>query len=172
MRLSLAVNGHHKVLASLNAKGWLNAHVNVSHEVESSSDNRVWLHAIDTSNEPNTTHSYWGDLPIGFGDKVEIEILGDGESDTPIKISRTTDNPNNLFSNAAQARQLLDSVKSCDLALHGILDRAKDAEPEEEYKKLALAVGSVLVELDRQLLSPTLRRHPDLQQVAEVMNLR
>lgn len=172
MRLSLAVNGRQKARASLTTKGWLSAHVSLSQKIESSSNDRVWLNAIDTSEEPNTTHSSWGGIPLVLGDKVEIEILADGESDAPDEVSRTTDNPNNLFSNAAQARQLLDSVKTCDVALQDILDRAKDAEPDDEFKKLALAVGSVLVELDRQLISPTLRRHPDLLQIAEDMKIR
>ena len=172
MRLSLAVNGQQKACASLTTKGWLSAHVSLSHEVESSPDDRVWLNAIDTSEEPNTTHSSWGGIPLVLGDKVEIEILADGESDAPSEVSRTTDNPNNLFSNSAQARQLLDSVKTCDMVLQDILDRAKDVEPEDEFKKLALAVGSILVELDRQLISPTLRRHTDLLHLAEEMKLR
>lgn len=153
-------------------KGWLSAHVSLSHKVEPSSNDRVWLNAIDTSDEPNTTHSSWGGFPLVLGDKIQIEVLADGESDAPREVSRTTDNPNNLFSNDAQARQLLDSVKTCDKALQEILDRAKDIEPEDEFKKLVLAVGSVLVEIDRQLISPTLRRHPDLLHTAEEMKIR
>jgi hypothetical protein len=172
MRISLAINGQQKARASLTAKGWLSAHVNLSHEVESPSNDRVWLNAIDMSEEPNTTHSSWGGFPLVVGDKVEIAILADGESDAPNEVSRTAENPSNLFSSAEQARQLLDSVSTCDIALQQILDRAKGIESEDEVRKLALAVGGILVELDRQLISPTLRRHPDLLQVAEKMKLR
>jgi hypothetical protein len=172
MRLSLGVNGQHKVRASLTAIGWLGAHVSLSNGIESESNDRVWLNAVDISAEPNTTHSTWGGFPLVPGDKVEIAILADGDSDAPSEVSTTTDNPHNLFSTPAQARQLLDSVKTCDIALQEILDRAKGVEPDDEFKKLALAVGSVLVELDRQLISPTLRRHPDLLQIAEDMNVR
>lgn len=172
MRFSLAINGQQKVRASLTAKGWLGAHVNLSNGIEPESSDRVWLTAIDTSDEPNTTHSSWGGFPLVEGDKIEIQILADGESDAPSEVSQTTDNPNNLFSIPAQARQLLDSVKTCDIALQEILDRAQGSEPDDEFKKLALAVGSVLVELDRQLISPTLRRHPDLLRIAEDMKIR
>lgn len=172
MRLSLAVNGQQKARASLTARGWLGAHVNLSNDIESESNDRVWLNAVDTSKEPNTTHSTWGGFPLVPGDKVEIEVLADGESDAPQEVSETTENVNNLFSDAGQARRLLDSVKSCDTALQEVLEWAKDAEPEDEFRKLALAVGSVLVELDRQLISPTLRRHPDLLLAAQDMKLR
>ncbi|WP_142988372.1 hypothetical protein [Granulicella rosea] len=172
MRLSLAVNGQQKARASLTARGWLGAHVNLSNGIESESNDRVWLNAIDTSKEPNTTHSTWGGFPLVPGDKVEIEVLLDGESDAPQEVSETSENVNNLFSDTEQARQLLKSVKSCDTALQEVLERAKDVESEDEFRKLALAVGSVLVELDRQLISPTLRRHPDLLPAAQDMKLR
>jgi hypothetical protein len=171
MRLSLAINGQQKVRASLTARGWLGAHVSLSNDIESESNDRVWLNAIDTSKEPNTTHSTWEGFPLVQGDKVEIEVLADGESDAPQEVSESSENVSNLFSDAGQARQLLDSVKSCDTALQEVLERAKDVEPEGEFRKLALAVGSILVELDRQLISPTLRRHPDLLLAAKDMKL-
>jgi chaperonin cofactor prefoldin len=172
MRLSLAVNGEQKARASLTARGWLGAHVNLSNGIESESNDRVSLNAIDTSAEPNTTHSTWGGFPLVPGDKVEIEVLLDGDSDAPHEVSETTENANNLFSDAEQARRLLDSIKSCDTALQEVLERARDVEPEDEFRKVALAVGSVLVEMDRQLISPTLRRHPDLLFAAQDMKLR
>ena|SRR5665213_1776964 len=172
MRLSLAVNGQQKARASLTARGWLGAHVNLSSGIESESNDRVWLNAIDTSKEPNTTHSTWGGFPLIPGDKIEIEVLLDGESDAPQEVSETSENVSNLLSDAGQARQLLDSIKMCDTALQEVLERAKGVESEDEFRKLALAVGSVLVEFDRQLISPTLRRHPDLLLAAQDMKLR
>ena len=132
----------------------------------------MWLNAIDTSDEPNTTHSMWGGTPLVVGDKVEIEVLPDGDSDPPDEVSRTTDNPNNLFSDNGQARLIFASIQACDKALSEVLERAKDVEPEEEFRKLSLAIGSIAVELDRQLISPTLRRHPDLLRLAEDLKLR
>jgi hypothetical protein len=172
MRLSLAVNGQQKARASLTTDGWLGAHVNLSQGVESDSNDRVWLSSTDRSEEPNATHSTWGGVPLVIGDKVEIEILPDGDFDAPDKVSRTTENPNNLFSVSEQARLLFASIKTCDKALWEVLRRAKDVEPEDELHKLRLAVGSVLLEIDRQLISPTLRRHPDLLQLAEELKLR
>ena len=172
MRLSLLVNGQQKARASLTASGWLGAHVSLSQGIESESGDRVWLNAIDISDEPNTTHSMWDGISLALGDKVEIEVLPDGDSDPPSEVSRTTDNPSNLFSDEEQARQLFASIQACDKALAEVLERAKDVEPEEEFRKLTLAIGSVLVELDRQLMSPTLRRHPALLRLAEELNLR
>ena len=101
-----------------------------------------------------------------------IEVLADGDSDPPSEVSCTTENPSNLFSDEEQARRLFSSIQTCDTALSEVLGRAKDVEPEDEFRKLALAVGSILAELDRQLISPTLRRHPDLLGLAEELGVR
>ena len=87
-------------------------------------------------------------------------------------MSETSENVSNLFSDAEQARQLLDSVKICDTALKEVLEHAKAVESEDEFRKLAHAVGSVLVEIDRQLISPTLRRHLNPLLTAQDMKLR
>lgn len=172
MRLSLSVNGEQKARASLTATGWLGAHVSLSRGIDTESNDRVWLNAIDTTDEPNTVHSMWAGAPLAAGDTVQIEVLEDGESDPPAEVTRTTENPNNLFSDHEQARQLFTAVKACDEILSKVLERAQGSEPEDEFRKLTLAVGSVLVELDRQLLSPTLRRYPDLLPLAEELKLR
>jgi hypothetical protein len=173
MRLSLAVNGRHVVKAALCVKGWLSAHVTLSHDIESEeSPNSVWLNAADISHDPNTIHSAWDAIPLSVGDRVEIDILPDGESDSPTTIRRTSDSPKNLFSEAGQARSLLAAVKTCDEALMGVLDRAKAVEPPDEFHKIALAIGDIIAELDRQLISPTLRRHPTLLAEAEELKIR
>jgi hypothetical protein len=173
MRLSLSVNDRHVVRASLEAQGWLSAHVNLSHGMTfDHSEDRVWINAIDVSNEPNSSHSTWDAVPLSIGDKVAIEVLPDGESDPPTGITQTSESPNNLFSDVDQARTLLAAIKICDKELWAALGRANEAEPEEEFIKIRNAVGSVLVEFDRQLISPILRRHPELLSEAQQMNLR
>jgi hypothetical protein len=134
--------------------------------------NRVWLNAIDTSEEPNSVHSAWVSVPLSIGDKIEIEVLPDGVSDSPTTITRTSESPKNLFSDIEQARLLLAAIKICDTALMGVADRANDVESSDELQKIRLAVGSVLTEIDQQLISPTLRRHPELLPDAEEMKLR
>ena len=124
--------------------------------------NRVWLNSMDTSDDPNTEHSKWDAVGLNVGDRIEIEVLPDGESDPPNSVSRTSDNPNKLFSDVQQARLLFAAIKTCDTALWEVAERARGAEPEDEFRKLAIAIGSVLTEIDRQLISPTLRRHPEL----------
>jgi hypothetical protein len=173
MRLSLTVNDRLIARAALVANGWLGAHVSLSQGVESGeTPNRVWLNAMDTSDEPNTEHSAWGAVALNVGDKIEIEVLPDGESDPPNGVSRTSDNPNNLFSDAEQARLLFTAIKTCDKALSEIAERARATEPEDEFRKIEIAIGTVLSEIDRQLISPTLRRHPDLLGLAEEMSIR
>jgi len=173
MRLSLAVNDRPIARASLIAKGWLGAHVSLSQGVEpEESANRVWLNSMDTTDDPNTEHSMWDAVGLNIGDRIEIEVLPDGESDPPNSVSRTSDNPNNLFSDVEQARLLFAAIKSCDTALLEVVERARGAEPDDEFRRVALAVGSVITEIDRQLISPTLRRHPELLGIAEEMKIR
>lgn len=114
----------------------------------------------------------WDAVALTVGDKIEIEVLPDGESDPPNTTTRTSDSPNNLFSDVEQARLLLAAIKTCDRALWEVAERAKGAEPEDELHRIVLAIGSVITEIDQQLISPTLRRHPELLVVAEEMKLR
>lgn len=134
--------------------------------------NRVWLGSTDTSDEPNTEHSMWDAVALSVGDKIEIEVLEDGESDPPNTVSRTSESPNNLFSDVEQARLLLAAIKVCDKALWEVTERARGVEPEDELHKIVLAVGSVITEIDQQLISPTLRRHPELLAQAEELKIR
>jgi hypothetical protein len=172
MRLSVSVNDQPVVTGSLTTTGWLSAHVNLSQDASDAQSNQVSIVAIDTSEEPNTIHSHWEAGPIAIGDRIEIEILPDGESHPPTGVRRTSDSPNNLFSNLDQARALLAAVKSCDDILGTALESAYNNEPVEEIKKIQLAIGSVLIEFDRQLISPVLRRHPELLGEAEQMGIR
>ena len=114
----------------------------------------------------------WDAVALSVGDKIEIEVLEDGESDPPNTVSRTSDSPNNLFSDIEQARLLLAAIKVCDKALWEVAERARDVEPKDELHKIVLAVGSVITEIDQQLISPTLRRHPELLAQAEELKLR
>ncbi len=128
--------------------------------------------AYDKSEEPNSVAMEWEGAPLSVGDKVEVEVLQDGDADEPTTITRSLDSPKNLFSNGEQAKLLLDAVKICDTELWNVLTRAEGIEPTDELQKIRSAVGEILVELDRQLISPTLRRHPELLSYAEEKNLR
>jgi hypothetical protein len=77
-----------------------------------------------------------------------------------------------LFSDVEQARLLFAAIRSCDTALLEVVERARGAEPEDEFRRVALAVGSAITEIDRQLISPTLRLHPGLLGIAEEMKIR
>jgi hypothetical protein len=163
MRLALFVNNRKVVRASLQAKGYLSAHLTLSDGLAPDEEtNSVRLVAYDKSEEPNSVTSFWAGSALSVGDKVEIDILPDGESDPPTEVTRSSESPRNLFSTIEQARLLLSAVKVCDTALMGVLDRAQESEPPDELEKIRRAVGEIIVELDRQLISPTLRSHPSL----------
>jgi hypothetical protein len=163
MRLSLNVNDREPVRASLQATGYLSAHLNLTKEPDKDGfSSRVWVDAIDVSEEPNTVSSTWEIGPVTVGDRVEILVLPDGDSDPPGKVRRSSESPKNLFSSVEEARFLLSAVQACDAELMGVLDRARNSEPAEEMEKVARAVFAIVYELDRHLITPTLRRHPEL----------
>ncbi len=43
---------------------------------------------------------------------------------------------------------------------------------KRRLQEIRYAIGSVLTEIDQQLISPTLRKHPELLPLAEELNIR
>lgn len=134
--------------------------------------NRVWLVAADISEEPNTVHSTWEPISISIGDRIQIEVLPDGESDPPSTVTRTSASTDNLFSEVSQARLMLETIRTCDKALWAAMERSVGVEPEDELHKIRYAITGVLAEIDQQLIRPTLQRHPELLSLAEEMKVR
>lgn len=163
MRVQVAVNDGVPVRASLSSKGWLSVHLNFSSNgAEEESAGSLWVQAIDYADEPNSVNSVWQIGGMSVGDKAEIHVLNDGEADSPTKVERSADRANNLFSNVDQARNLLSAISVCDKELMAVLDRSQMVEPEDEFRKIAQAIGGIIAEFDRNLIQPTLRRHPEL----------
>ena len=173
MRLSLAINDRHIARASLEGSGWLGAHVSLSNGIESDGPaNSAWLVAADASDDPNTVHSTWEPVAVSVGDKIEIAVLPDGEADPPSTVTRTSASPENLYSDVEQARLLLETVQRCDKELLEVMHRATGVEPDDELRKIRYAITGILTELDQQLISPTLRRHPELLAFAKELKIR
>ncbi|HEY3624732.1 MAG TPA: hypothetical protein VGL00_00555 [Terracidiphilus sp.] len=171
MRVQVAVNDGVPVKASLSSKGWLSVHLNFSRNDEPVDlPGSLWVQAIDYSEEPNSVNTVWelGDLSVG--DRAEIHVLADGETDPPTKIERSAERLTNLFSSIDEARRLLKAISACDKELNAVIEQSQTVEPEDEVKKIAIAIGGIFAELDRNLIQPTLRRHPEL--LAEAQELR
>lgn len=169
--LELAVNNGPAIRASLNGKGLLSAHLNVSVGTEDRDASTIVLNSIDESGEPNTVYSTWNAGNLSIGDKVEIRLLSDGEADAPTEVRRSAESPQNLFSDLEQARLLLFAISAIDAELMSVTQRARGAEPADELERIEKAVGAVAYELDRRLITPTLRRHPELLEEAKQKNL-
>ena len=162
MLLELAVNDGPSLRASLNGKGFLSAHLNVSIEADERNAATISLNSIEETVAPNAVHSTWEAGKLSVGDKVEIRLLAVGEADPPTTVRRTSESPRNLFSGADQARRLLTAINTFDAELMEIMEHARAVEPKEEFDRIARAIGAVVVEVDQRLISPTLRRHPEL----------
>jgi hypothetical protein len=98
-------------------------------------------------------------------------LLADGEGDPLSKIRRSSESPRNLFSDSKQARRLLAAIKTFDTELIAVVEQARATEPKEEFDKIVRAVGAVVVEVDQHLISPTVRKHPELLEEPEFKKL-
>ena len=162
MLLELVVNDGQPLRASLNRKGLLSAHLNVSIGTDEQDAATLSLNSIDETDGPNTVYSTWEAGKLSVGDKIEIRLSTDGEADAPTQIRRLSESPRNLFSHAEQARRLLAAINAFDAELMAVLEQARAAEPKEEFDKIVRAIGAVVVEVDQHLITPTLRKHPEL----------
>jgi hypothetical protein len=163
MRLSLSVNGHPHYTASVNGAGYLSAHLNMqSRPKENDYSRSVRVDGMETE-ETETVRMKWPAQPLHVGDVLEIKILpNDGVSDRPAEVKKSSEAPNNLFSNAELAKEVFDTVQDFDSRLMQLLSKSERVEPSEEHRKVGLAIGAVVYELGEHLLYPIFRRHKNL----------
>lgn len=172
MRVQVSVNDGAPVRASLTSNGWLSVHLNFQSDNQAeSSSGSIQAVSIDCSNEPNSVHSVWDIGKMAVGDKAEIHVVADGEADPPTEVKRSIESPSNLFSNTDEARRLLKAISACDKELNAVIEQSHRVEPEDEFRKILIAIGGILAELDHNLIQPTLRRHPELLAEAQEMRL-
>jgi hypothetical protein len=163
MRLSVYVNGIARSVASLPGPGYLDAHLNM-HDRPKDNDRSRKLRIVghDTSSETENVRLEWTTIDLDIGDVVELQILPEGEGDTPSEIRRSSESDSNLFSNPDLAKELLHLVGDYETRLMNLVEKSKTTESDEEHKKLIKAVGAVLYEHGAQLLYPVYRRHKEL----------
>lgn len=162
MRIALSLGGKLQYTASLEGTGFLSAHLNLANRTEDGVSKRVRVNGYDTNSPTETVSLSWPELKLDVGDVVQLEILGEGPGDPPVQRRSTTESPTNLLSNAAVAKELLAACRHFESRLLEIMKNASTIEPEEEYRKLKLAIGNVFMDLGEHMLSPVYRRHPEL----------
>jgi hypothetical protein len=113
----------------------------------------------------------WTAGELSIGDKIEIRLLPDADADLPTQTRRLAEIPGLLFSDPDQARQALAKVHICKEQLEGILQAVKFAEPHDEALNIQRAVIAVVQDLGKYLITPTLRRHPELSSEAKDLGL-
>lgn len=162
MRLSLAVNGKTRSVASLKGPGFLNAHVNLADRPkEGERSNMARIHASHTL-ETETISMHWPTVELQVGDTVEVRILPEGDGDAPTESRKLSEAASNLLSDSGLAKELLGIVSDFEELLAEFLEKSQKAESPEEHRKVKLAVGHVLAEIGEQLLFPVVRRHKEL----------
>jgi hypothetical protein len=162
MRLAMVVNDSNPVVASLPAAGYLSAHVNLSDRPqENKRENSATIAGFETR-DSETVHLQWPSVNLKIGDVVELRVLPDGEGDDPSEIRKSSESPDNLFTRAELANELVQAVSEFEQRLREISAKSKELEPPEEHKKFMRASGRVTWELGQILLSPAYRRHKEL----------
>ena len=162
MRLSMAVNGGNRVVASLKSAGYLSAHINLSDRPQDSERKKTATIAGIETRENESTHLKWPIVDLEIGDVVELRVLPDGEGDDPSEVRKSSESPYNLFSNAELAKELIQAVSDFERRLGEIVGKSEELETSEEHKKFTRAWGSVIWELGQNLLYPVYRRHKEL----------
>src|SRR5229473_8486432 len=162
MRLSMAVNKSNPIIARIAGPGYLSAHLNMSDRPKDNDDKKtVRLVGMETR-ETETVHLNWPRVELKIGDVVELGILPEGEGDEPTEVRRSSESPDNLFSNSEMAKDLIRAVSEFEKRVDKLLEKSEELEPSDEHKKFARAWGSVVWELGQNLLSPVYRRHKEL----------
>ena len=162
MRLSLSVNGEHRFIASQPHDGFLNAHLNLAERPKENEHTKV-IRVVGTElRESETLRLEWPTTELNSGDVIEIQLLPEGKGDEPSTIRKSSEHPDNLFSDLALAKEFMESTTQFEARLRELLRKSKAVEPSEEHKKIASAVGHVLAGLGQSLWYPILRRHKEL----------
>jgi len=162
MRLSMAVNKSNPIIASVPGPGYLSAHLNMSDRPRDNEGKKnVKLDGMETG-ETETVHLKWPGVELQVGDVVELQVLPEGEGDEPTEVRRSSESPDNLFSNSEMAKELVRAVSEFEERLGKLLEKSKELEPADEHKKFARAWGGVVWELGQKLLDPVYRRHKEL----------
>jgi hypothetical protein len=169
MQLSVKVNNRPIVKGAVSGKGVLSAIITVpSRASGNEAKGKALIHAFKFDSSEG---SEWDAGDLSIGDKIEIHLLPDADGDLPTKTRRLAEMPGFLFSDPDQARQALANVHTCKEQLEGILQAAKFAEPHDEALKIQRAVIAVVQDLGKYLITPTLRRHPELSSEAKHLGL-
>jgi hypothetical protein len=166
MQLTLKVNNRAAVKGAIGTRGILGAIINISLSPDREPSGEAFIHTFGLSEK-----SEWDAGKLSVGDKVEIRILPDGEADPPTSTRSLDDIPAALFANPTQAQQALKAAHICNEQLQGILRSAREDEPHHEALKIQRAIAALVQDLGKYLITPTLRRHPELLTEAKALDL-
>jgi hypothetical protein len=162
MRLSLSVNDLTRLTASVSGPGYLSAHLNIRERPnENDFSKSVHVSGIQTF-ESETVFLTWTEFDLKTGDAVLIRVLDDGEGDLPTDVRRSSESPQNLFTNPELASALLSLVADFESRLLQLVERSEKSESPDEHKKFTTAVGHVMSEFGDRFLYPIYRRHKEL----------
>jgi len=167
MQLTLRVNNGNTVKGAVGGKGVLGVSITVFAPAEGNEPTgKAMIRAFESSKV-----SEWRADDLSIGGKVEIHLLPDGEADSPTSTVRGSDAPMFLFSDPSHARNALAALHICNQQLQGILRAAKYAESHDEALKIQTAVANVVRHLGTHLITPTVKRHPELVSEAKELGL-
>jgi hypothetical protein len=163
MRLSLAVNGISRLVASVAGAGYLNAHLNMQDRPKDNvRSSKMCVVGTDVSSDIENIRLKWPELDLKVGDVVELRVLPEGEGNPPSEVRKSSEAPSNLFLSSELAREMVKIVSDFDTRIMELVSKSEKSEPADEHKKFIHAVGRVIVEVGDRFLYPVYRRHKEL----------
>jgi hypothetical protein len=140
----------------------LSAHLNLSDRPRDQLQIRkLRVHGYETG-DTATVSVAWPELKVSAGDIIQLSVLEDGPGDPPATRRSSSESLENLFSDVALAKEALAMCNEFGRRLDALLLKARDAESEEEYRKIVRAAGNALADLGQHLMYPIFRRHAEL----------
>src|SRR5690349_20685109 len=135
LRLYLDINGRTRVVAAVNGPGYLTARINMR-ELPKDNDYAKTVQISGTQTlETETVRIDWPSFQLQIGDKLECQLLPDGDGDPPSAVRRSSESPSNLFSNIDLAKELLQLVGDFESRLMKLVDKSKETETSEEHER-------------------------------------
>lgn len=162
MKIRASINRENRVVAEVDGKGLLGAHLTLDDKQGSGAPVvTLRVKGFDTSDPRETRYLKWPDMSLEPGDQVELEVMPTADADAPTEVLSSLKDRSRIDASMEQADAILEMTSACTRKLEDALATLKPEMEEEAYKQLAFGVGSVLLELYTSIAQPIYRKHPD-----------
>jgi len=161
MRLKLLINEKCEYTAQIRGNGYLSGHLNLYKRKGKTKNGIVRIVGYETK-KTETRCLEWSEKVIGVGDKIEFNVLANGNSNNPKKIRVSSEDKYTLFKKLENGKKVKKLVTNFMNDLQKILLEIKKSENKKECRKFRLSIGHVMAEIMQRILDPIYRKHSKL----------